>query len=128
MVPGMAHCGGGPGPTHFDALPAVVDWVEQGKAPETIIASRGEPAYPSARYVPTRGQFVLRRNEDMRLAGKVALVTGAASGIGRGMARRFAAEGARVVIADLEQAQPEAAAAEIAAITPRQGCSGCPSM
>jgi 3-hydroxybutyrate dehydrogenase len=53
----------------------------------------------------------------MRLEGKVAIVTGAASGIGRGMAQRFAAEGASVVIADLDQARPEAAAAEIAANT-----------
>ena len=53
----------------------------------------------------------------MRLEGKVAIITGAASGIGRGMAQRFAAEGAKVVIADLEQARPETAAAEIAAAT-----------
>jgi len=53
----------------------------------------------------------------MRLDGKVAIVTGAASGIGRAMARRFAAEGANVVIADLDQARPESAAAEIAATT-----------
>jgi 3-hydroxybutyrate dehydrogenase len=53
----------------------------------------------------------------MRLEGKVAIVTGAASGIGRGMAQRFAAEGAKVVIADLEQARPETAAAELAAAT-----------
>jgi 3-hydroxybutyrate dehydrogenase len=53
----------------------------------------------------------------MRLDGKTAIVTGAASGIGRGIAQRFAAEGARVVVADLERAQPEAAAAAIAAAT-----------
>jgi 3-hydroxybutyrate dehydrogenase len=53
----------------------------------------------------------------MRLEGKTAIVTGAASGIGRAIAQRFAAEGARVVIADLEQAQPEAVAKEIAAAT-----------
>ena len=36
------------------------------------------------------------------LAGKVAIVTGGASGIGRAMVERFAAEGARVVIADID--------------------------
>lgn len=37
----------------------------------------------------------------MRLQGKIAIVTGAASGFGEGIARRFAAEGARVVAADM---------------------------
>jgi len=38
----------------------------------------------------------------MRLAGKTAIVTGAASGIGRGIATLFAQEGARVVVADID--------------------------
>ena len=37
----------------------------------------------------------------MRLEGKVAVITGAGSGIGRAMALRFAADGARVIAADL---------------------------
>jgi rhamnulose-1-phosphate aldolase/alcohol dehydrogenase len=48
------------------------------------------------------------------LAGRIALVTGAASGIGRAIATRLAAEGACVVIADLDLAKAQDAAAEIA--------------
>jgi feruloyl esterase len=40
MVPGMAHCGGGIGPDRNDAVTAVIDWVEKGKAPDQIIASK----------------------------------------------------------------------------------------
>ena len=40
----------------------------------------------------------------MRLSGKIAVVTGAASGIGRGTALRFAEEGADVAVADLNEA------------------------
>jgi NAD(P)-dependent dehydrogenase (short-subunit alcohol dehydrogenase family) len=51
----------------------------------------------------------------MRLEGKVALITGAASGIGLETARRFAAEGASVVCADLDDAGAERTAAELVA-------------
>jgi hypothetical protein len=40
MVPGMAHCGGGVGPDRNDAVTAIIDWVEKGKAPDQIIASK----------------------------------------------------------------------------------------
>jgi feruloyl esterase len=42
-VPGMNHCSGGPATDQFDALTPLVQWVEQGKQPESIVASaRGE--------------------------------------------------------------------------------------
>ncbi|MEI9413758.1 SDR family NAD(P)-dependent oxidoreductase [Mesorhizobium sp. Cs1321R2N1] len=49
----------------------------------------------------------------MRLAEKTAIVTGAASGIGLAVATRLGAEGARVVVADLDQAKAEMAAQAI---------------
>jgi feruloyl esterase len=62
-VPGMNHCGGGPSTSQFDAFAALVDWVENGKAPQQIVGTapantpwpgRTRPlcAYPKqARYV-----------------------------------------------------------------------------
>lgn len=49
----------------------------------------------------------------MRLSGKTAIVTGGASGFGAGIARKFAAEGARVLVADINEDGAAAIAAEV---------------
>jgi hypothetical protein len=39
LVPGMSHCGGGPSLDHFDMLTAILDWVQKGVAPESVLAT-----------------------------------------------------------------------------------------
>jgi 3-oxoacyl-[acyl-carrier protein] reductase len=55
----------------------------------------------------------------MKLEGKVALITGAAQGIGEAYARRFATEGARVVVADVNADKGQAVARDIGAVFER---------
>jgi feruloyl esterase len=63
MVPGCLHCGGGPGASEVDWLSVIVDWVEQGKAPEQLIATKKEngktimtrPLYPYPSYAKYKG-------------------------------------------------------------------------
>jgi feruloyl esterase len=42
MMPGVFHCGGGVGCSSFDRLAAIMDWVERGKPPEGLVATRTE--------------------------------------------------------------------------------------
>ena len=49
VVPAMGHCQGGPATDRFDALGALVDWVEKGQAPDRIVATLN----PANKEVPT---------------------------------------------------------------------------
>lgn len=40
LMPGVLHCAGGPGPDRFDAIAAIVNWVEKGDAPSRLIATK----------------------------------------------------------------------------------------
>jgi NAD(P)-dependent dehydrogenase (short-subunit alcohol dehydrogenase family) len=68
-----------------------------------------------AEYWPLELYKLTLQPPERTLARQVALITGAASGIGRAIARRFAEEGACVVVADVNDAGARAVAAEIAA-------------
>jgi len=46
-VPGMNHCRAGPATDQFDLLSPLVTWVEQGKAPEAVIATARGPGNPA---------------------------------------------------------------------------------
>lgn len=70
LVPGMAHCGGGPALDHFDMLSAVVDWVERRTPPDFVIATgrafpgRSRPlcAYPKHAQYTGSGDIQDARN------------------------------------------------------------------
>ena len=64
VVPGMYHCAGGEGPSEFNLLGPLMDWVEQGDAPEGVIATqrdaagavvRTRPIYPYPRIAVYQG-------------------------------------------------------------------------
>ncbi len=46
MVPGMGHCGGGPGPSTFDGVAVLEQWVEHSKVPDQIVATHSEKGHP----------------------------------------------------------------------------------
>ena len=63
MIPGCLHCGGGPGASDVDWLSVIGDWVENGKAPTKLVASKKQsgkvvmtrPLYPYPEYAIFKG-------------------------------------------------------------------------
>src|SRR3989338_5814983 len=66
----------------------------------------------------TAGIMPPPKDDHMNLQGRIAIVTGAASGIGYGIAKRYVEGGAKVAIADLKADAAEAAAAELTTMGP----------
>jgi hypothetical protein len=54
MIPGMLHCGGGPGPSGVDWLTTLRDWVEKGQAPSGLVATGGAPGQAPVAGAPTQ--------------------------------------------------------------------------
>ena len=81
MMPGVYHCGRGPGADGFDPLSAMVDWVEHGHAPDQIIATKygkqGQPSFerPLCPY-PQIAQY--RGSGDANKAASFACISPAA--------------------------------------------------
>ena len=77
MVPGMLHCGGGPGPTSYDAESALESWVERGIAPDSILTAQvvaGTPVrtrplcpYPKVATYKGTGDFNRAENFSCRM-------------------------------------------------------------
>ncbi len=67
MIPGMAHCGYGPGRRSSTGIDAIVDWVENGTPPDAMLAFSpdGQLSRPLRRY-PTTAVY---RGGDTRLVG-----------------------------------------------------------
>jgi len=52
MLPGVGHCRGGQGPDSFDALSAIVDWVEHGKAPDSFVTTKSATSTSTVQSLP----------------------------------------------------------------------------
>ena len=96
--------------THFFDLTKGIEAFEFGKNPKECIKVDSDQRSVRTRAAPRRRKRTMSSNQS-----DGAVVTGAASGIGRAIAAGLAADGFSVVVADLDEANGRAAAKEIAA-------------
>jgi rhamnulose-1-phosphate aldolase/alcohol dehydrogenase len=95
-----------------DIYHRTISVVRNASTVSTYVSMTPAEAY-SVEYWPLEIYKMSLAPPERSLARRVALVTGAASGIGREIARKFASEGAHIVVADINVAGAEEVAAEI---------------
>ena len=78
-VPGMSHCNIGPSTDQFDALSALVAWVEQGQAPAAIVASARGPGNPGGSNAEVPADWAPNRSRPLCPYPQVARYNGSGS-------------------------------------------------
>jgi pimeloyl-ACP methyl ester carboxylesterase len=79
LVPGMNHCSGGPATDQFDMLSALVYWVEQGQAPERIVATARGPGNAGGVNADVPANWAPKRSRPLCPYPKVARYNGTGS-------------------------------------------------
>ena len=99
MIPGMQHCGGGPGPDRFDLLGAIDDWVAKKEPPERITATKygnGQVSGTVVRTMPLckfpempryRGSGDVKQAENWVCSERPSLLETGPNGIAAGLSR-----------------------------------------
>jgi len=75
-VPGMGHCAGGPAADQFDMLTPLVDWVENGHAPDSVLASVRGTGNPAGENTDVPKQWSPTRTRPLCAYPKVARYNG----------------------------------------------------
>ena len=78
-IPGQSHCGDGPSTDQFDMLTPLVAWVEQGQAPDSVIASVRGPGNPAGANADIPASWSATRARPLCPYPKVARYNGSGS-------------------------------------------------
>ena len=78
-VPGMTHCSGGPAADQFDMLTPLVNWVEKGQAPDSVLASARGAGNPAAVNADVPASWAANRTRPLCAYPNVARYKGTGS-------------------------------------------------
>jgi feruloyl esterase len=79
LIPGMNHCGGGPSTDQFDMLTPLVNWVEKGQAPDSVVASARGASNPAGVNGDVPATWAANRTRPLCTYPKVARYSGSGS-------------------------------------------------